>query len=97
MLFNLLDHNSNGLIDALELFSLLALFSTSRQEDVIIFLFDLFDFNERGFLEEIDLSFIFFVILQGLCKIFLMDSEGPDVDNSNGFKIYVELNKLIGE
>ena len=95
MLFNFLDHNSNGLIDALELFILLSLFSSSRVEDRLRFIFDLFDFNERGYLEELDLQFIFFICLQGICKFFKLDSENPDLDGSNGHEIYVELNKLV--
>ena len=44
--FDIWDEDNNGLIDALELFCGLILFSDSKFEDKIRFLFDLFDFNE---------------------------------------------------
>jgi microtubule-associated protein-like 5 len=44
--FQIFDTDKNGLIDALELFAGLIIFSDSKAEDKIRFLFDLFDFNE---------------------------------------------------
>ena len=41
-----MDTDGNGLIDVIEIFSIMAIFSDSRLEDRIRFLFDLFDFNE---------------------------------------------------
>ena len=43
--FKIFDTDSNGLIDALELFSALILFADSKFEEKIGFLFDIFDFN----------------------------------------------------
>ena len=83
-LFNLLDDNNNGLIDSIELFTLLALFSDSRVEDRVRFLFDLYDFNERGYLEDLDIQFMFFTILMGLTKIYKLSTESPDNENSVG-------------
>ena len=56
-LFNQLDTDANGVIDAIEVFTLLAIFSDSRLEDRFRFLFELYDFNERQWLEEIDLGY----------------------------------------
>ena len=69
-IFNLLDQNGNGLIDNFEIFSLLAVFSESRAEDRIRFLFELFDLNDFGFLEETDIQFMLFVIMQGINKLY---------------------------
>ena len=57
-IFNLWDNDDNGLIDALELFSGLCLFSNSLFEDKIRFIFDLFDFNELNSLSLLDIEFM---------------------------------------
>ncbi|KAL4455920.1 hypothetical protein ABPG73_008674 [Tetrahymena malaccensis] len=57
-LFQLWDRDKNGLIDALELFSGLILFSEAKFEDKLRFLFDIFDFNELNSLSIIDLEFM---------------------------------------
>ena len=44
-MFQIWDHDNNGLIDALELFAGLIVFADSKAEDKIRFIFDLFDFN----------------------------------------------------
>ena len=44
--FSAINYYNTGLIDALEIFSGLIIFSDSKAEDKIRFLFDLFDFNE---------------------------------------------------
>ena len=45
-MFQIWDHDNNGLIDALELFAGLIIFADSKAEDKIRFIFDLFDFNQ---------------------------------------------------
>ena len=62
-LFNALDQNSNGLIDSIEIFTILCIFSDCREEDKMLFLFDVFDFNGRGWLEAADIEFMMFVIV----------------------------------
>ena len=52
------DVDKNGLIDSLELFSGLILFSDSKEPDKIRFLFDLFDLNELNSLSPIDIEFM---------------------------------------
>jgi microtubule-associated protein-like 5 len=47
-----------GIVDALELFTGLIVFSDSKIEDKIKFLFDLFDFNEILSLSLMDLEFL---------------------------------------
>ena len=53
--FTMWDSDSNGMVDCLELFTVLILFSDGRVEDKVRFLVDLFDFNGNGYLEEVDL------------------------------------------
>ena len=57
-----------GLIDIIEFFCALAIFSNSRVEDKIrcmnsflirLVLFEFFDFNENNYLEEVELQFLF--------------------------------------
>lgn len=55
-IFDLLDTNRNLLIDELELFTSMALFSTLIQvEDKVDFIFNLFDFNGLKSLSVTDL------------------------------------------
>jgi Ca2+-binding EF-hand superfamily protein len=56
--FQIFDTDKNGLIDALELFSGLIIFSDSKAEDKIRFLFDLFDFNEVQNISLMDMEFM---------------------------------------
>ena len=44
--FSIWDSDSNGLIDALSFFSIIALYSDALASDKIRFIFRLFDFNE---------------------------------------------------
>lgn len=53
--FELLDTDNNLLIDGLELFAGLILFSGSHFESKLYFLFDLFDFNGFNSLSVTDL------------------------------------------
>lgn len=58
-IFNVLDSNHNLLIDSLELFSAMALFSKLiNLEDKILFIFKLFDFNDLNSLSLTDLEFM---------------------------------------
>lgn len=50
------DTDKNGVIDALELFSGLIIFSDAKFEDKLRFLFDIFDFNELSSLSIVDLE-----------------------------------------
>jgi len=56
--FAIFDDDNNGLIDSLEIFSGLIIFSSASAEDKIHFLFDLFDFNEIGTITLLDLEFM---------------------------------------
>ena len=68
--FTMWDTDSNGMIDCIEFFTVLILFSDGRVEDKVRFLAELFDFNGNGYLEEVDLQFIGFNAIQGTVKIF---------------------------
>ena len=43
------------MIDCIEFFTVMIIFTDGRIEDKIRFLFDLYDFNQNGYLEEVDL------------------------------------------
>lgn len=62
--------NKNGLIDALEIFSGLIIFSSAAPEEKIGFLFDLFDFNEIQLISLLDLEFMMQSVLSATKKIF---------------------------
>ena len=68
--FVIWDVDKNGLIDALELFSGLIVFSDSKLEDKVRFLFDIFDLNEIKCLSKTDVEFMISSILNSTFKIF---------------------------
>ena len=53
--FSVWDTDSNGLIDCIEFFTGLIMFSDSRMEDKIRFLIDLFDLNGNGYLQDVEI------------------------------------------
>lgn len=74
--FKVWDTDNNGLIDALELFSGLIIFSeTKKFEDKLRFLFDLFDFNELNSLSVIDIEFMIISLVNAVFKICLIEAE----------------------
>lgn len=80
-MFNIWDTDKNGLIDALELFSGLILFSEAKFEDKLRFLFDIFDFNELNSLSIIDLEFMMISCCNATFKIIgLVESEVNEED-----------------
>ena len=93
--FSILDHDGNGLLDAIEVFTILILFSDSRLEDRIRFMFELYDFNNNKWLEEVDLSFMIYNCITGLIKMYNIQSESIDNNNSLGLKCYNMLLELI--
>lgn len=88
-IFKLWDTEKNGLIDALEIFSGLILFTTARFEDKVrckflllalfnLVLFDLFDFNELNSLALIDIAFMIECCLNSTFKIYNIKTEVND-------------------
>jgi hypothetical protein len=73
--FVIWDTDNNGLIDALELFSGMAVFSSAKFEDIIRFLFDLFDLNEVNSLCKIDVEFMMFSCMSSAYKIYNINEE----------------------
>ena len=76
------DTDNNGLIDSLELFSGLAIFSDTKIEDKIrcnshvsAVLFDVFDFNEVEWLEIIELEFLIYCYISASFKMFSIPNE----------------------
>lgn len=68
--FQIWDTDKNGLIDALELFSGLVVFSNSKFEDKIRFLFEIFDLNEINIIGQIDVEFMIYSVLNSTYKIY---------------------------
>ena len=64
------DSHANGMIDCIEFFTTLIIFADGRIEDKIRFLFEFFDFNQNGYLEEADLHFMALTAITGTVKIF---------------------------
>ena len=94
-LFSQLDHDANGVIDAIEVFTILAIFSDSRLEDRFRFLFEIFDFNERSWLEEIDLHFMIYTVINCIVKIFNLPTDGIEFEDSVGKRAYDQLLQYI--
>ena len=68
--FVIWDTDNNGLIDSLELFGGITLFSDTKLEDKIRFLFDLFDFNELESLSLVDIEFMVYTCVSATYKIY---------------------------
>jgi len=76
--FVIWDTDNNGLIDALEFFSGLIIFSDSKFEDKIRFLFDIFDFNELGSITPLDIEFMLYSIVVSTFKVYSISSDVND-------------------
>ena len=87
-LFVNLDTTGNGLVDGIEMFTLLAIYSDSRLEDRLRFIFDLYDFNEKQVLEAIDMQFMIYTALTGIVKVHNIPTEAVEYDGSAGNKVY---------
>ena len=61
--FIIWDNDKNGLVDVLEVFSGLVVFSSSNLEDKVRFLYEIFDLNEENLIETIDVEFIVYTVL----------------------------------
>ncbi len=73
--FVIWDTDKNGLIDALELFAGLVVFSDSKFEDKIRFLFEIFDLNEINIIGSVDLEFMIASVLSSTFKIYEIKNE----------------------
>ncbi len=74
--FEILDTDKNLLIDGLELFAGLVLYSKMiKFEDKIMFLFNLFDFNEQNSLFPNDIEFMFLSCCTFTHKIYGLRSQ----------------------
>lgn len=78
--FGIFDTDNNGLIDALEIFSGIIIFSDSKAEEKIRFLFDLFDFNEIQSVSLMDLEFLIQSVLVASSKMFNLGQEISDLE-----------------
>ena len=82
--FSVLDQSANGMIDSIELFTMLAFFADGKIDDKVRFLFDLYDFNQNGYLEETELHFLALNTISGAIKVFQIDTELPNFPGSSG-------------
>ncbi|CAI2382974.1 unnamed protein product [Moneuplotes crassus] len=71
--FVIWDKDSKGLIDAIQLFSILCLYSKGRIEDKCRFLLNLYDFNQDNQILPLTLEFMLTMCMQGICKLFNID------------------------
>ena len=90
-LFLNFDGDANGIIDSFEFFSVLAIFSNSRIEDRIRFLFQIYDLNEDAVLEEVEIQFMLYTIITGICRVFKIDTEAPGEVDGVGHLAYEML------
>lgn len=73
--FVLWDTDNNGLVDVIEFICGLTIFSNSRVEDKIRFLFEFFDMNDNNYLEECDIQFMMLSCINSVSKIFAFTDE----------------------
>jgi Ca2+-binding EF-hand superfamily protein len=73
--FDIWDDDRNGLIDSMELFSGLILFSDSKFEDKIRCLFDFFDFNDLNSLAFTDILLMLSSCIKSIYKIHGITTE----------------------
>lgn len=71
--FSLWDPEQTGVVNAMEMFSGLIIFSKMAYEDKIKFLYEFFDLNEEGYLDYDDLAFMFISVCQATCKIYELE------------------------
>ena len=67
--FQLWDTDRNGLIDSLEIFTGITVYSEGAVEDKFHFLFDLIDFNKRHQIGYYDLIFLFETYINAVFKM----------------------------
>ena len=75
--FSVWDTDSNGLIDCIEFFTGMIVFSNARVEDKLRFLIELFDFNQNGYLIDVELQFLCYNVISSTAKTFGVESEAP--------------------
>jgi Ca2+-binding EF-hand superfamily protein len=68
--FSIWDTDSNGMIDCIEFFTVLIVFADGRVEDKLRLLLDLYDFDQKGYLEEVDLHFMAYTVVLSTVKLF---------------------------
>lgn len=108
-LFQIWDTDGNHLIDALELFSGLALFADAKYDEKIrckkncinlkktltTVLFDLYDFNELNSLSLIDLEFLFISVANSTYKIFFINATVNEEEISKFLSSHFSLESRI--
>lgn len=103
--FVIWDTDNNGLIDSLELFSGICIFSDTKFDDKIrciiynfkkkLVLFDLFDFNELESLSPTDIEFMVYCCMSATFKIYSISSEINNEELNNfGVKNFGVDNRL---
>ena len=89
------DQHANGMIDSIEFFTVMIIFSDGRLEDKIRFLFDIYDFNQNSYLEETELHFLAYTAVTGTVKVFQIVTELPTFPSSSGEQAYKLFKDLI--
>ena len=61
--FSIWDTDSNGMIDCIEFFTVLIVFAEGRVEDKLRLLLELYDFDQKGYLDEVEIHFMAFTVI----------------------------------
>ena len=93
--FAVWDTDSNGLIDLCEFFTGMIVFANARIEDKLRFLIELFDFNQNGYLGDMELDFLVYNVISATAKTFGVESEAPHNPNGAGNISYQMIQGLI--
>jgi hypothetical protein len=66
---DVLDTDKNGLVDKFEVMCIICMVSKVATQDKIHFFFELFNFNNKGYLNESELTLLFMAVTRGAYKV----------------------------
>lgn len=93
--FQLWDTDRNGLIDAIEIFTGITIYSEGAVEDKFHFLFDLIDFNRRHQIGYYDLIFLFETYINAVFKMHKYGYQIPSEEIENFVSGYTLPQKYL--
>ena len=88
--FHLWDTDHNGLIDSIEIFTGISIYSEAAVEEKFHFLFDLVDFNKKHAIGYYDLIFLFETFIQSVLKMHKIAYNIP-IDEIENFVVNYSL------
>ena len=93
--YQLWDTDHNGLIDSIEIFTGLTIYSEAATEEKFHFLFDLVDFNKRHEIGYYDLIFLFVTFINSVFKIHKLGLNIPSEEIENFVATYSLPHKAV--